>query len=68
MKFLLDETISSKEYLDAIYELLVSNNAGSDVVKLTHEQTLMLQLSDKDITSSMFISQDQLDKDDLEKI
>jgi hypothetical protein len=46
--------------------LLIHNQTGTDVVKLTPEQTLMLQLSDSDIASGSLNSQDQLDKDDLE--
>ena len=59
-------TISSKEYLAAIFELLNNSNTGPDLVKLTPEQTIMLQLSDHDIAAGRLISQDQIDKDDLE--
>jgi hypothetical protein len=59
-------TISSKEYLAAIFELLNNSNTGPDLVKMTPEQILMLELSDQDIAAGKFISQDQLDKDDLE--
>lgn len=59
-------TISNKEYLQALNKLVENGNAIKDTVNLTDEQILMLQLSDKDIESGKLISQEQLDKSDLE--
>jgi hypothetical protein len=59
-------TITNKDYLSALYQLVNTNSADGDTVKLTEEQILMLQLSDKDIKSGKLISQSQLDKDDLQ--
>jgi len=59
-------TITNKDYLSALYHLVNTNSAEGDTVKLTEEQILMLQLSDKDIKSGKLISQSQLDKDDLQ--
>jgi hypothetical protein len=39
---------------------------NNEVVKLTEEQILILQLSDKDIETGKLISQEQLDKNDLD--
>ena len=58
-------TISNKDYLNALYQLVNSSTIDKDKVKLTEEQTLMLKLSDKDIKNGRLISQSQLDKDDL---
>ncbi len=58
-------TITNKDYLLALYQLVKTNSAEKDTVKLTEEQILMLQLSDKDIKTGKLISQSQLDKDDL---
>lgn len=58
-------TISNKDYLNALYQLVQSSSADKDKVKLTNEQILMLKLSDKDIKNGKLISQSQLDKDDL---
>ena len=58
-------TISNKDYLNALYQLVNSSSIDKDKVKLTEEQTLMLKLSDKDIKNGKVISQSQLDKDDL---
>ncbi|OIP02990.1 MAG: hypothetical protein AUJ97_05325 [Bacteroidetes bacterium CG2_30_32_10] len=58
-------TISNKNYLAALSQLVENSSTEKDTVKLTDEQTLMLQLSDNDIKSGKIISQAQLDKSDL---
>ncbi|MDO9615070.1 MAG: hypothetical protein Q7J86_11180 [Bacteroidota bacterium] len=59
-------TITNKDYLSALYQLVNSSSVNPDTVQLTEEQVLMLQLSDEDIKSGKLISQNQLDKDDLQ--
>ena len=59
-------TISNKDYLSALYQLIETSFTDDDKVKLTDEQILMLKLSDKDIANGKLISQSQLDKNDLE--
>jgi len=59
-------TISNKEYLFALNQLVENSSIGTETVKLTEEQILMLQLSDKDIEAGRLISQEQLDKNDLQ--
>jgi hypothetical protein len=58
-------TITNKDYLTALYQLVKTSPIDNDTVKLTAEQILMLQLSDRDIENGKLISQSQLDKDDL---
>lgn len=58
-------TISNKEYLSALYQVIESGFTDKDKVKLTEEQVLMLKLSDKDIKNGRLIPQSQLDKSDL---
>jgi hypothetical protein len=58
-------TISNKNYLSALFKLVENSTSENDTVKLTAEQTLMLQLSDRDIKSGKLINQSQLDKSDL---
>ena len=58
-------TISNKNYLAALSQLVENSYTEKDTVKLTDEQILMLQLSDNDIKSGKIISQAQLDKSDL---
>ena len=57
-------TITDADDLSAIYQLVERSSSDNDAVKLTEEQTLLLQLSDKDILNGILISQDQLDKED----
>jgi hypothetical protein len=57
--------ISDKEYLMALLRL-VDNTASQDNVKMTKEQKLMLEMSEADIQNGRTISQDDLDKNDLE--
>jgi hypothetical protein len=59
-------TITNKDYLSALYHLVNSSSVDQDTVILSEEQILMLQLSDNDIQKGRLISQDQLDKDDLQ--
>lgn len=58
-------TISNKDYLTALYKVIENSSIDKDNVKLTEEQILMLNLSEKDIKHDRLISQEQLDKDDL---
>ncbi len=58
-------TISNKDFLKAIFELLKSAPADKGTVKLTEEQVVMLKLSEKDIQEQNFIPQADLDKADL---
>ena len=59
-------TITNKDYQSALYQLVKTSSVDKDTVKLTEEQILMLQLSDKDIKNGKLISQSQLDKNDLQ--
>lgn len=59
-------TINDKDYLSALYQLVNSSFGDSDIVKLSEEQILMLQLSDEDIKNGKLISQSQLDRNDLQ--
>jgi hypothetical protein len=59
-------TITNKDYLSALYQLVNSSSVDQDSVKLTEEQILMLQLSDKDIQDGKLISQSELDNNDLQ--
>lgn len=59
-------TINNIDYLSAIYKLVENNKIGSDVVKLSESQIKMLKMSDIDIMEGNLISQEELDKTDLE--
>ncbi|MFA6946445.1 MAG: hypothetical protein WC220_11150 [Pedobacter sp.] len=55
-------TISNKDYLSALHQLVEKSSVDADIVKLSEEQILMHKLSDKDIESNRLISQDDIDK------
>jgi len=59
-------TINNKDYLSALYQLVNKSSVDNDTVKLTEEQILMLRLNDDDIKEGNLISQNRLDKDDLQ--
>lgn len=59
-------SISDKNYLVAIQQLLENSSVQSDNIKLTKEQRLMLELSENDIQAGRTIKQNDLDKSDLE--
>jgi hypothetical protein len=59
-------TISNKDYLSALYQLVETGSPQNETVKLSEEQILMLKLSDWDIESGKLIKQSELDKSDLQ--
>ena len=58
--------ISDKDYLSALNKLVGNSSKDNEIVGLTDEQKLILRLSDKNIAAGRLISQDELDKNDLE--
>ena len=58
--------ISDKEYLIALLRLVDNSAVQGEKIKLTMEQKLMLELSVNDIQNGRIISQDDLDKKDLQ--
>jgi hypothetical protein len=59
-------TISDKEYLMALLRLVDHRAVDGDKIKLTKEQKLMLEMSEADIQHGRILSQEDLDKNDLE--
>lgn len=55
--------IKNKDFLEALDKIVSSN---SDVVKLTEDQKAMLEMSDEDIKNGRLISQEAMDKRNLE--
>lgn len=58
--------ISDKEYLTAIFKLLDSSDKTNHPISLSSEQKLMLELSENDLKEGKIITQEELDKKDLE--
>jgi hypothetical protein len=59
-------TIKNKEFLQALDQLIVSSASDLGVVETTPEQKLMLEMSEDDIKSGRLISQDAMNKRNLE--
>jgi hypothetical protein len=58
--------ISDKDYLMALLHLVDNSAVENEKIKLTKEQKLMLEMSETDIQNGRTISQNVLDKNDLE--
>lgn len=58
--------IKNKDFLEALDKLVASSNSPSDLVELTAEQKEMLEMSDDDIESGRLISQEAMNKRNLE--
>ena len=59
-------TISDKEYLSALYQIVSTSAVNDDIVKLSEAQILMLNMSEEDIDNNRLVSYYELDKTDLE--
>lgn len=59
-------TISDMEYLEALYSLVNKRGVDNNVIKLSGAQIQMLNMSEDDLRTGRLISQDELDKADLE--
>lgn len=59
-------TISNKDYLQALNQLIENSGVEDNTVALTEEQIFLLHLSDKDLAANKLITQEQLDKSDLQ--
>lgn len=59
-------TISNKDYLSALYQLVSTSKVDEEIIKLSEAQIVMLNMSEDDIQNNRVLSQDELDKIDLE--
>lgn len=57
-------TISDKSYLSAI-NTIVKEQSVTDIVELSEEQKIMLQMSENDIENGRIILESELNKKDL---
>ncbi len=58
-------SIRNKEFLQALDKLITSSSSLSEVVELTNEQKIMLEMSEKDIKNGKLISQDAMNQRNL---
>ena len=59
-------TISNQDYLSALYQLVSTSKVDEEIIQLSEAQILMLNWSEDDIRNNRLMSQDELDKMDLE--
>ncbi|PCE66783.1 hypothetical protein [Sediminicola luteus] len=59
-------SIKNKEFLVALDKLISSSATTNDMVELSSEQKQMLEMSDEDIKNGRLISQEAMDKRNLE--
>lgn len=59
-------SIKNRDFLEALDTLVSSSAPESDIVELTDEQKIMLEMSEKDIKDGKLISQEAMDKRNLE--
>ncbi len=58
--------IKNKEFLEALDKLVASSSSSSDLVELASEQKEMLQMSQEDIENDRLISQEAMNRRNLE--
>jgi hypothetical protein len=59
-------SIRNKEFLETLDKLIVSSDAQSETIELTDAQKKMLEMSEKDIQDGKTISQEAMNKRNLE--
>lgn len=59
-------SIKNKDFLQALDNLIASSSSSSELVELTNEQKTMLEMSEEDIKNGKLISQDAMNKRNLE--
>jgi hypothetical protein len=58
--------IKNKDFLEALDKLVASSSSSSNLVELSAEQKEMLEMSEDDINSGRLISQEAMNKRNLE--
>ncbi len=59
-------SIRNKDFLIALDNLISSSSADNEIIELTPEQKEMLEMSEADIKNGRLISQEAMDKRNLE--
>ena len=59
-------TIQNKDFLIALDNLISSTDSDTNVVELSDEQKEMLEMSEDDIKNGLLISQEAMDKQNME--
>ncbi|MCB0538364.1 MAG: hypothetical protein KDE33_12655 [Bacteroidetes bacterium] len=59
-------SIKNKDFLLALDKLISSSSSESEIIELNDEQKTMLEMSEQDIKNGKLISQEAMDKRNLE--
>ncbi|RKE94673.1 hypothetical protein [Ichthyenterobacterium magnum] len=59
-------SIKNKDFLVALDKIITSSSSESETVELTNEQKIMLEMSEQDIKDGKLISQEAMNKRNLE--
>lgn len=59
-------TITDKDYLSALYQLIHKSKIDDETIHLTDEQRIMLNMSEDDIAEGRLTLHEELDKADLQ--
>jgi hypothetical protein len=59
-------SIKNKDFLEALDKLITSSSSSSEIIELTIEQKIMLEMSEEDVKEGKLISQDAMNKRNLE--
>ncbi len=59
-------TIKNRDFLEALDQLIATSSSSSEIVELTNEQKTMLEMSEEDIKNGQLISQESMDRRNLE--
>lgn len=59
-------SIRNKDFLEALDNLISSSKSESEIVELTDEQKTMLEMSEDDIKTGKLISQEAMNKRNIE--
>ncbi|NCA86872.1 MAG: hypothetical protein EOM83_15115 [Clostridia bacterium] len=59
-------SIKNRDFLEALDKLISSSSSESEIVELTNEQKIMLEMSEQDIKNGKLISQEAMDKRNME--
>lgn len=59
-------SIKNRDFLEALDKLISFSSSESEIVELTNEQKIMLEMSEQDIKNGKLISQEAMDKRNME--
>ncbi|MEJ4087596.1 hypothetical protein [Galbibacter orientalis] len=59
-------SIKDKDFLVALDKLITSSSCESEMIELTKEQKAILEMSEQDITNGELISQEAMEKRNIE--